>query len=359
MGDPQRWELRESVGKHQVAIVDFPYRTSTIPDDRTKVIISWGFGSNQRTFYGYVNHHEDIISFEQVRMVRMYLLGTSLPMNGQNPQAWKGLTASYIAKRIAQSYGLRSIIHNSKFTIPYWTSASMSDWVMLGKLADKVGYNFWVDGSTLYFIDPSALLKTSASTLVNDLVMDMATTDTLTEFQNISGPLGVNSARSSKIQTVYGIDANTHRFIKSTSTKQTTDADLPLSSLTATYSKAVSSLSEARQANQSMVQRSVWSQAKAITTNISDVHIGSLVNVMGNWISDDNSGVWMVTGDTHVMEFDDFGLPHFSVELELTRNQKTDVSFSTITTIKDALASAPAVIRNNRWESSVLESVYV
>lgn len=363
LGVTQRVEVREGFSKHELAIIDYPsprnLSTSVVPE-MTPMTLQWGESPQAvRTFYGYVNHHE-IVETGDTSMLRVFCLGTSLPMNDPNPSSWSQVSASFIAKTVAARHGLRSILHQSKTVLPYWAQGTESDFAMMNRLADTSGYRFWVDGSTLYFLNPDVLIRTPQTSFVPVFTMnrDGRSVDSLQSIYVIAGSLAP-TASAATIQEVYGIDANTGALIKSSSAATLADRGMTAPSQRTIAGKSVDSLAEARVITDASASLGSWVTTQVSLNSASMVHPGDLVNLQGAALHTDYQGYWLVSHGIHVISQDVNGAMTLLSDMELTRNQADHALFTLSSTLKSARAEVPAVLRNGKqWESEVLESVY-
>lgn len=363
-GNLVRAEIREGFGKHQIAMLDYPVPTGSFANlapELTPLGFQWGLSPTAvRTFYGYVNHHEMVDSDVDGEMyLRFFCIGTSQSLNLPEPSSWKNVTASYIARLVAEKHGLRAVVHNSKTLLPYWTPGQASDFVMLNRLAEETGYRFWVDGATLYFVDPLVLLTSPDRSQPASYTFDRQPGDTLMGVRSIHGSLApVESAPTAR--QVFGINDDAGRLIQASSRKASADLGLAAPVSTTIHPKAVSTLAEATRITEDASTSGSWTSLQAITVGDGRARIGSLVDLDGTALNAKYAGTWMASDIIHVLSpAPSVGTLTYTAQVELTRNQLDQPFFSSYTSLKDALSEVPAVLRNGRWEASILESVYV
>jgi phage protein D len=345
-------------------MIDFPsprnLRTSVVPE-ATPITMNWGMAPlDVRTFYGYVNHHE-IVEEGGASFLRVFCLGTSMPLNNPNPSSWNNVSASYVARRVAERHHLRAVLHQSTAILPYWAQGTESDFTMMKRLADQAGFRFWVDGSTLYFLNPDILVRLPQMNSVPTYAMDRNAihVDNLKSIHLIDGSLAPRpTGESAKVQQVYGIDAN-NNLIRATSAPTIADRGLTTPTATEISNKAVSSLAEARQITDASASRGAWVTTKATMEGAATLRPGDLANLRGEALHSDYHGLWLVKDGVHVIEPNKDGRLIMSSDMELTRNQRDYTYFTLNTTIKGAQKTVPAVLRDGkRWESEILEAVY-
>lgn len=363
VGPLKRIEIREGVGKHQIAILDYNIPggtyTNLAPED-TPMALRWSTSPVlQRTFYGYVNHHEYIDTNEISSMrLRFYCVGTSQSLNVPYPASWRNVTASYIARVVAERHGLRAIVNNSQEILPYWSAGQDSDFVMMNRLAREMGYRFWVDGATLFFINPEVLLSSPKRGLAASYRQDRTLGDQLLQVQTITGSRAP-VAGTPAVQQVFGIDFNGN-LIQASSAQPLADRGLPIPGNQTVLPRNVNSLGTARRLNEQAAVGGTWSSIQAIAVGDARVLVGSLINLYGSALNQTYHGTWLAQDLIHVIAPNSGGLMEYRTQIELTRNQKSQTLFTTTSTIKDAISEVAAVLRGGKtWESSVLESVYV
>lgn len=352
-------EVREGFGSHEIAILDFPVPRragAALIDDMTPVEVTWGNSAGTlRQFQGYVNHPEIVESSGESR-VRYLCVGTSLPLNEPSLSAWSNVSASYVAKRVAEKHGLRSVVSRSTQLHPYVSGGNESDFSLLQSLAEKIGYRLWVNSGTLYFVDPLTLIR--RSTHAPELSMG-GPRDNLLGLDVVSGTLAPRAGQVGSVKTIFGIDRHSGRLLQSSSAKSLKDRGFLLPKRRSVLTGSVETAEEARALANNDATNVEWVTAKADIRGGSAVRLGGLVNVTGRRVREELRGGWLVSGVTHVIESSEASV-HYSSELEITRNSKYDVQFRESGNV--ALGGrdvSSTLIAGERWESSIKEAVYV
>lgn len=361
-GSLLRAEIREGFGKHQIVMLDYPVPDSdfvNLAPEMTPLAFRWGYDpAGLRTFYGYVNHHEVIDSQNYGSVLRVFCIGTSQPLNDPTPRAWRNVTASYVARLVAEKHGLRALVHKSKVILPYATSGQDSDMGLLNRLADSSGYRFWVDGATLHFVDPQVLLSTPDRSVAATYTFDKQASDTLYKVHNIQGSMAPVSTAAA-VQKIFGLDS-TGLLIRSNSTQMLHERGLAVPTNTEVYRGSVNSLEQAQQINEAAAVSGGWANLQVTTRGDGRARVGGLVNLEGSKLRQALTGTWVASDITHILDITQMSRAWvYNTEIELIRNQSDHASFSTEHSVKDALSEVPAVLRNGKWESSNMESVYV
>lgn len=347
---PRRVELRECAGTHQIAIVDFPSPKArvSLPEEGTPVTVRWGtFPTDFRTFFGYVNHIESIV-VSNIPTTRFYLVGTSLSMNSVNAGLWQDVTGSFIAREIAAKHGLRAVVNKSGEILDRWVQGNESDFKMLGRLADRVGFDFWVDASTLYFLNPNQLGTRAGVTGFKRLVHGV----NLLTFESVDGSL---TPGGMAVTEAFGIDPASGGLLRTSSARTMADRGMVLPHRTTRPQVSISSLHEGARVSEGLADRGVWVTATVRIHPDSSIRIGDVVSVEGEAIPSNYRGNWVVKSAVRVMDQDGV-----DTELVLTRNQQTEQSFISKSPLKAAFPFTEPILRDGRtWESQILGSVYV
>jgi len=355
----RRVVMQDGFSSHTLAQLDFPANKVTRMQrvkERTPVHMPWGTGRDQRNFYGYVNHAEIIEGERSVdSFLRMTLLGTSMRLNQTYAANWYDCSPTMIVKEVAQRRGFRAVMHFTDRRLPYWTQGTMSDSKMLRALADKVGYRTWVDGSTIYFLDPTKVLNKSASPFVPEFTKDTG----LKRIHITDGSLAPRDTTTS-VQKIIGIDERSHQLIEYSSSKAIKDRNLPVPE-TAEYGTVnADSLAEAQyEADAAALGTNEWTTAVATLENAHRLTPSSLVNFDGVDLSSNYTGLWMVVGAKHLLDLEN-SAPKIVSRVEVTRNDSNTLVFQFKEQLKRTPAEVPAVLRDGKnWESSRLEAIYV
>lgn len=353
-GTPLRVEGRSVTASHQVAIFDFSTTMKVQPPAGTPVAAVWGYPPmGLKRFYGYVHHVEELSGGAHLTY-RVFSIGCSSPMNNETPRVWTNVTGSSIAAEVAGRYGFRCVLNKSNTVLPFWSQTNESDFAMLTRLADQIGYDFWFDGTSMYFMDPSRLLSGTSSqpiTLTKNENTDLS--NTLTGFHVIDGP----DVNSNTINEVHGVD-QFGQPIKMTSAKAMTDLGLALPTRTVVSGTSATSLAAAADQINSSIATGIWSTMEATTANIRPLMIGQTVNVQGRSVAPKHRGIWLVTSSVDVVENTKSGWDLTST-LTLTRNSAGSQISASLNVTNSPLASGSSALRNGKWTSSTLETRYV
>ena len=339
-GFPLDVELRQEWGQHDLFFIRVEYQpmlllnTLSFWPNNAPVRIVWGQApSNTQIWYGYVNHHTVNARSDSgsgTMQVTYTCIGTSKPMNSDVTKTWGEVTGTYIARTIAQKYTFRAVLTSTNWILPYEVQANESDFDFMNRIADKMGYRFWVSGGTLYFIDPLVILQGSSAQGIPSFYMDKSVLylDTIRDLEVSVGdniPGGVLSVRQ-----MYGIDPSsgkpflvtaTNAPATKTSASGNTTTTLPAATVvspTGVKTKIpaqtigvvdqistewpVTDIGTAQQLVNAWQQRSTfWLAGTAELYGTTTIYPGKLIYMSGNQLNAEDAGYWIVASADHIM----------------------------------------------------------
>jgi hypothetical protein len=354
-------ELRQTWGQHDIFYVRIEYQkmlvlnNKTLWPDNASVKIIWGqTPGNLNTWYGYVNHHKlnaNSDSGSKTMQITYSCIGTSKPMNTDKTRTWGQVTGTYIAKKIASEYGFRAILSSTDWVLPYEVQSNESDFHFMNRIADKIGYRFWVSGGTLYFIDPIVVLEGSGGQAIPKYYMDKSFLylDTVREFSLDLGdniPGGPRTAR-----TIYGINEATGKPFS----VKANNASYSSNIVHITPEWPVTSINEAQNLVNAWQERSqFWMAATAELYGTSYVYPGKLVYLSGNQLNREAEGYWIVASSDHVMMTSGSHMPQWDkyvTHVQLLKNQSDILPrLKNVTKISPEFTTCQLL--NGNWQSN-------
>lgn len=364
---PMDVEFNFGWGQHDILMVRFEYyrglnlTAMSTWKDNSPIRVVWGYNGSTQVWYGYVNHHTiDANADSGSRDIQiMYTcIGTSKPMNSDITKSWGQVSGTYMAKTIASKYGFRSVLTTSSWVLPSEVQANESDFKFLNRMADKIGYRFWVSGGTLYFIDPSVAIQGSTTQAVSSFYMDKNFTykDTIRNFTMMKGdnlPGSVISVRS-----MYGLDAQTGQPFQITAAN-TTGSTSTINQVNVEW--PVSSQGEATNLVNAWQGRSqFWQTATAELYGDSLLYPGKLVTLTGAQMPAESAGTWLVAAADHVLRSSGSGIPNFDryvAHVTLVKNTaEQTLSLKQITPVSPEFVGCS--LSGNLWTASSQSIVY-
>lgn len=359
VGSPLRLEVREGFGLHEVAILDLPTPRATLTrpvPEETPVEIQWGWGPQDfRLFQGYVNHPE-VVEGDNGAFVRYMCIGTSRPLNTPSLSSWGNVSASYVAKRVAEKHGLRAVLSKHPEVLPYVTAGNGSDFALLKDLADRVGYRFWITGGTLYFVDPMTLVRRSRHA---PLIEMNSAGGAIRSMDILSGSLVPRRAGHGSVKRIYGINQTTGRLLQSSSSKAYRDLGVEAPSGRQILTGSVGSVHDARVLAANDAAKVEWVTAKADIYGHRGIRVGGLVDVGGTRLRPEVHGNWLVSGMVHVIEPSESHMIYHA-ELDLARNSLEDVVYRESDNVSlGGQEVTSSLVSGEFWESEIKGAVYV
>lgn len=360
-------ELRQSWGNHDLFFIriEYPRLYSGIPSlqlwpDNAPVKIVWGRRPNNiQTWYGYVNHHtvdSNADSGSKATQITYICIGTSKPMNTDKTRTWNNTTPTYIARKIAGEYGFRAVLTSTNWLLPYEVQSNESDFKFLNRIADKVGYRFYVSGGTLYFIDPIVTLQGTSNSGIPVFRVDKKFTqvDTIRNFcmskgDNIPGAVVAN-------RTMYGIDPGSQTIFQATSNSiQDTSVNYIMNTWPAPSIQQASNLVSAWQSRSQF-----WLSSSAELFGNSYLYPGKMITLAGDQLPNEAAGYWLVASVTHM------------VKASGTSKSSSDKYVSQVTLLKNTSTILPTIksvnkispeftacsLIGNSWKSADMSVLY-
>jgi hypothetical protein len=364
-GSISRVEVREGYGVHSMAIIDISTRpTSKKPyDELTPVVLDYGRAPRDMVrWYGYVHHSTALASADAQHVVVRYVcIGTTLPMNSQRTRSWKNVSPTSIVRQVGRENGLRTVISPSARRLTYWAQSGESDFKLISNLAAETGYRFWVEGSTLYFLDPRILLvgqRTQDIPVFSKNQQD-GVQDNLQSLSILTGTMIPRSNGTTGTSAISGLDAKTGKVIKASSAAVSGKTAFLN---TITTARAVDNYADAQALMEARTLASRgWVTMQATVYGTAKVSPGTLIGIGGNSVSTENKGRWMVTSTKHVINRDKSNSGWlFTTTVDAERDQPYAVTFRSDANKRFKFDTVPAVLRNKQfWESSLLEDINV
>lgn len=342
---PKAVTIRQKYGNHTVALIDYRHihrAKYVVPVEDTPVKIVHGATPFARSTYGYVNHYDTLVTEDRRTVSRVVVVGTSKPMNSVYPSEWADTTRSSVAREIAKRHRLRSVIHQHDEVVPSWSTGVLTDFQALQKLGAETGFSVWVDGATLYFLDPYRVLRSAESQSIPTFHGSQVRRATV-----IGGAGAPRESGQSKRRVIYGLDYRTNELFSA-------ESGDPLNPTTVseqrvdTYSEAQSLVAAASRRD------SDYYTFKAVLAGDARVTPGTLILVTGN-VTSDQAGIWLVNEAEHTVTQEDYETRVVAVR---AANQQPVIS--TTNTLRHTNETSPATVRDGRlWEATVQEHALV
>jgi hypothetical protein len=338
--------VRQKFSNHTLFFLDYNVSSNQrflLPPEDTPFQLRMGNGPlNVRSLYGYVNHMEDRVNEEGERITRVVGIGTSKVMNTASMSSWEGQTRTGIIRDLATRHRLRSVVHSHPEVLGSWSSGGMTDFKVAQTLAEEMGYRLWIDGATLWLLDPQMALASASSMSTRVVKTDQQRAGQVFKGSNVPGQV-----QASKRTVQYGVDPTTNEVIVSTSG----DRSLPVEVL----NDPVSSHGEAGYTADSL-QRKRQDQASVTMTIEGDMLLtpGAPVRFESTTTHTSQRGLWLINEAVH--EVSSSG---FTSTLSASRDRDRALLSRVPDVLRREGVLATAVIRNGKtWEANTQERVY-
>ncbi|WP_063728973.1 hypothetical protein [Streptomyces sp. RTd22] len=266
----------------------------------TPVALSFGDSVNAALYYGYVtsvsvkgsDFHQSATSSVQVPVVYT-CIGPTYHMQSQVNRLWSSATASYIARTITRSAGLRPQVQQGSRLFETIPQRATSDFTFLRDLADEVGYRMTPRGTTIAFTDPLVSLRETGEDLPA-FQYARHRGDTVKTWKSTAGqldPLGGMRTR----REGYSFNSATGALVRVVA-EGTQDATVTQYST----GRPFTTQAEASEILAAEVRRErLWVHAEATVLGDARVRPGTELEVAGSALGPNDSGLWMVRSTTH------------------------------------------------------------
>lgn len=339
--------VRQKFGNHTLFFLDYSITDNQrylLPPEGTPFVTRYGSGPRgMRSSYGYVNHLEERVDEQNRRFTRLVGVGTSKVMNTVQPTSWSGLSRTGIIRELGTRHRLRTVVYSHEEVLEVWSSGSLSDFRAANELADEMGYRLWVDGATMWLLDPHLVLASASVASTKVIKLGQQRTAQVFKGSNVPGQM-----RASKRIVQYGISRTSNEVLVATSG----DLSLPTELLTT----PVASYGEAQFAADGTARAS-QDQAVVDVTFTGDAGItpGSPVRFDQSVPSPEQMGLWLVNEAVHEVSNEGF-----TTRVSASRDKSRAMTSRVLDVVRREGNSAKAVIRNGKtWEAEMQERVNV
>ena len=375
-------QIVQATDKHTVAFVDVLYRGVGTANLKTSVQGSWSYWKERTPvsitygmsptylaqMLGYVSSYKilktgkdhvypNIVSTR----VQYTVIGTSMSMQSTVNKAWKHISPSSIASKIAVNNSLRAVVHEYKAAIDYRLQ-NVSDFKFLSQLASEIGYRFYVDNTDLYFVNPANILGKANTRNIPQFWMygTPGLKDTLTDFQPVVGTITPDGGVVAK-RTLAGINPYTGLYINAQQQYELYEAfndTVTSPTIYQNYSGGpADSYHEAKQKLSAETARNMfWITAEASVIGDYRVKPNSLVQFIGQAVPQTELGLWLVQSATHNMTMpaptgnQETGT--YSIDMTVARDQSYTTTVTTPSVYSPVMQNVPAKLVSGKWQST-------
>src|SRR5882757_904814 len=374
-------QIIQETDKHTIALLDVQYRGLGASNGNTKATSKWTYIKENTpiritygmypnyvdTFLGYVASYKIVKTttdkvFASIITTRVQytIVGASMPMQSSVNTAWKHISPSAIASRIAVKNGLRPIIHPYNAVYDYRLQNSCA-FQFLCQLPNEIGYRFYVDNTDMYFIDPNIVM--SQNTLRNIPQFWALNTpgvkDTLESFAPSVGTTTSETLVAKR--SITGINPLTGRIIDANQQYALYEAftSIPRAPMLSKYEQTypVDSYAEAVQRlDASTMRNQYWSTAEASVIGDYRVKPNKLVEFVGQGVPEDNAGLWLVKKATHKLTMPpksgNTTAGIYKIDMKVLRNQSYTITYSSPNILSPVTDKVAPKLVNGVWKST-------
>lgn len=163
---PGEVDLYQEKMSHDLLVMKFT-RTSplyaSLLKTGTPVIFSWSQGARQSSWTGYVNYVSNQSAGQQERVMKVVCVGASYLLKAKAGRIWRKKTVTDVARSIAKEFNLKFVGEPSKRSFDQISMTGQSYWQFLQTYAEKIGYMFTVQNTTMYMYPLEKFLNASTT----------------------------------------------------------------------------------------------------------------------------------------------------------------------------------------------------
>jgi len=213
---PQWFRLTQEQGKQDVIEISYgTFDKHFQKAFKTGVMfkVKWNTKYAKNEWVGYVYNGDDVTQSSIKRNVMVRGVGASFPLKEGGNNIWKNKTAPEIVQDICKQYKIKAVVDKSNVRFGMQSLVGTTKWEKIQELADRIGFQAHISGTTLYFQRIDKMIDQVMSVIpvfsyndgsVNsEAVFDAQTLD---YFKSKIGDLLELGTYSKKNKTVHGID---------------------------------------------------------------------------------------------------------------------------------------------------------
>ncbi|KJK55522.1 phage late control D family protein [Saccharothrix sp. ST-888] len=333
--------------------------------ENTPVHVRYGWWADDSgDFYGYVVSSKVLASERDVTFghavvlpVVYTMVGASMPMQSRQNRVWSDVTASYVAREIGSSFDFQTAVDTSAARFPSLMQRA-SDWEFLVDLANRVGYRLFVDGTTLWCVSRSTVMPTADGSIptfwqykapgavssIREFTSTVGDTDPAGGVRSIYQTAGFNRSSGVTTAATFAMPRADVRGDPVRPVIRRQYDDRPAHD----YDEAATLL-----AGDTVY---LWAEARAVVNGDPRLRPGCVVDLRGDGIGAQNSGLWMVRSASHriVVSHADPRQSEYTTTLVLGRDDAAALQLPVQPTFR---RPSPTVLVSNRWRAQTVGSL--
>jgi hypothetical protein len=318
--------------------------------------------ARKTVFYGYVGYIEPeaiarnpTINNSPIQRAHLVCFGTSYDMKEKHSAVWESYSIAKLVAKISEKYKYSYAVPTDSFIIPRLVQHNESDWSLLVKACQMVGYRVTTSNAHIHVYDPFRTIARSMpfaqlTTIVNHAENASYEPGRVMEFVGSFGQVTPDgSSNNFDVQTLDN-DGNIKTFkteSQSMNLGQVLDARFTDTvTLNATSQEVVNKYALSKIKNRSPFH------AEAVVTGLPEVLPGSLVNLEG--YNSRFDGFWMVSGVRHKVTRSNY-VSELSLVKDSTNDQEPSIVSGNIYVSPD-----DPILSQETWIAAVQDGqVYV
>lgn len=278
-------------GRHEECVLNLLVGEAD-PQRWTDSPITFRWGPGRERFVGYVGSVTKPQEFQGQPGVALTCYGPTWAMAQGQPRFWTDVTITEVVSSLCQGHRLGVDVDDHWYHWPRLGQTGESDWAMVLKVADILGYVVFPQQGVVRVVDPVKLIKNSTPYVrLDKTTTELATNQLLYDFI----PKTTSETDRNQTQPSYGyfLADGSVKKVNGDSTMWATDF--------------IESEAKARLAQERLVRaQQYWSQVgEARCRGIAQIHPGMTVDVhtgSSQTVKDSNDGIWLVMQVTHSLD---------------------------------------------------------
>lgn len=319
---PSRVELTQRQYEHDIMVLEYTTSSSlwfSTLKTGTPIIFTWSKDSQSHSWIGYVVNVSKTSAAERKRPMKIFCIGASYVLKARSSRNFKNVTVTDVARKIAKEFKLDFVGENSSRKFSQLSMTGQSYWQWLQEQAARIGYGFYVRGTTMYMrpLDkiinegmsyaPTMTLQ-SPSTPAGINILDR----TLDKFVILNGDFIENEEATNTIKATAGVNPLTGKHVSGSQDPNKTGQKMRRNSPTALFTEytneVVHSAALGKQAAKDLAEAARFTtpaeisgqgDSKLVPYNVAYLE-GTGVDTDGYWLVKETKHMFLLTGEYQV-----------------------------------------------------------
>jgi phage protein D len=221
VSSPERVELVQRQYEHDVMTLEYQNSSSlwfSTLKTGTPVVFTWSKDSETQSWIGYVVTVSKTSAAERKRPMKILCVGASYVLKTRANRTFKNVTVTDVARKIAKEFRFQFVGENSTRKFAQLSMTGQTYWQWLQEQASRIGYGFYVRGTTLYMRPMDKIINQGmsyAATMTMQAPFAPADSQlldkTLDRFTILNGDLIENGEVSNTVKVTAGVNPLTSK----------------------------------------------------------------------------------------------------------------------------------------------------